>query len=33
MKDMGKVMGQASKKLAGKADGSLIAKIVRQLLA
>jgi len=33
MKDMGKVMGIASKKLAGKADGSAISVIVRQLLA
>lgn len=33
MKDMGKVMGQASKTMAGKADGSLIAGIVRQLLS
>lgn len=29
MKDMGRVMGMASKKLAGKADNSLIAKIVK----
>ena len=33
MKDMGKVMGIASKQLAGKADGSVISKIVKQLLA
>lgn len=32
-KDMGKVMGAASKELAGKADGSMIAKIVKELLA
>jgi len=30
--DMGKVMGQASKALAGKADGKTIAQIVKQLL-
>lgn len=33
MKDMGKVMGAASKKLAGSADGKTLAGIVRQLLA
>jgi uncharacterized protein YqeY len=33
MKDMGRVMGTASKQLAGKADGSTISKIVRQLLS
>ena len=33
MKDMGKVMGMASQKLAGKADGKTIASIVKQLLA
>ncbi len=33
MKDMGKVMGMASKQLAGKADGKSISKIVKQLLA
>ena len=33
MKDMGKVMGMASKKLAGKADGKTISSIVKQLLA
>ena len=30
--DMGKVMGVASKKLAGKAEGKLIAQVVRELL-
>jgi uncharacterized protein YqeY len=32
MKDLGKVMGIASKKLAGKADGKLIAEKVKELL-
>lgn len=32
MKDMGKVMGQATKQMAGKADGKAISTIVRQLL-
>lgn len=32
-KDMGKVMGVASKSLAGKADGKLISEIVKKLLA
>ena len=32
MKDMGKVMGLASKQLAGKADGKAISTIVKQLL-
>ena len=32
MKDMGKVMGMASKELAGKADNRLISKMVRGLL-
>ena len=32
-KDMGKVMGVASKALAGKADGKLISEIVKNLLA
>ena len=32
MKDMGKVMGIASKKLAGKADGKAISQIVKQML-
>lgn len=31
--DMGKVMGMASKQLAGKADGKLISEIVKKLLA
>jgi len=33
MKDMGKVMGIASKQLAGKADGRAISNIVKKLLA
>jgi uncharacterized protein len=33
MKDMGKVMGLATKQMAGKADGKVISTIVRQLLA
>lgn len=33
MKDMGKVMGMASKQLAGKADGRIISGIVKKLLA
>jgi uncharacterized protein YqeY len=32
MKEMGKVMGIASKQLAGKADGGTISKIVKKLL-
>ena len=32
MKDMGKVMGMASKQLAGKADGKTISTLVKQLL-
>lgn len=32
-KDMGKVMGTATKELAGKADGKLISQIVRSLLS
>jgi uncharacterized protein YqeY len=31
-KDMGKVMGAATKQLAGKADGKLVAEIVKKLL-
>lgn len=33
MKDMGKVMGIASKKLAGKAEGAAISGVVKKLLA
>lgn len=33
MKDMGKVMGQASQRFAGKADGKAISAIVKQLLS
>lgn len=33
MKDMGKVMGNASKQMAGKADGRTISTIVKKLLA
>ena len=33
MKDMGRVMGMASKQLAGKADGKTISTIVKQLLS
>ena len=33
MADMGKVMGSANQQLAGKADGKLIAQIVRSLLS
>lgn len=32
VKDMGKVMGIASQKLAGKADGKMIAAVVKELL-
>ena len=32
MKDMGKVMSQASEKLAGKADNKKISMIVKELL-
>jgi len=33
MKDMGKVMGVASKQLAGKADNKIISKIVKEILS
>ena len=33
MKEIGKVMGTASKQLAGKADGRVISEIVKKLLA
>jgi len=33
IKDMGKVMGIASQKLAGKADGKMIAAVVKELLS
>ena len=33
MKEMGRVMGTASKQLAGKADGRVISEIVKKLLA
>ena len=33
MKDMGKVMGQASKQMAGKAEGGTISTIVKKLLS
>jgi uncharacterized protein YqeY len=33
MKDMGKVMGQANAAMAGKADGSVVAKIVKARLS
>ena len=33
MQDMGKVMGMATKELAGKADGKTISQIVRNLLS
>jgi uncharacterized protein YqeY len=33
MKDMGKVMGIANKKIAGKADGKIIAEIVKKRLS
>lgn len=33
MQDMGKVMGMASKKLAGKADGKTIAEVVKKALS
>lgn len=33
MKDMGRVMGEANKQLAGKADGSAVAAMVKRALA
>ena len=33
MKDMGKIMGLATKELAGKADGRIISGVVKQLLS
>ncbi|MGB1247860.1 MAG: GatB/YqeY domain-containing protein [Chitinophagales bacterium] len=33
MKDMGKVMGMASKELAGRADNKIVSQIVKNLLA
>ena len=33
MKAMGQVMGEANKRFAGKADGSLVATLVKQLLS
>ena len=33
MKDMGKVMGMANKKIAGKSDGKIIAEIVKKRLS
>jgi len=33
MKDMGRVMGMASKQMAGLADGGTISAIVKRLLA
>jgi uncharacterized protein YqeY len=33
MRDMGKVMGMASKQLAGKADGKAISTVVKELLS
>ncbi len=33
MKDMGKVMGMATKKLAGKADNKIISSLVKELLS
>jgi len=33
MKDMGRVMGMASKQLAGKADGKAISTVVKKLLS
>ncbi|HMQ77321.1 MAG TPA: GatB/YqeY domain-containing protein [Flavobacteriales bacterium] len=33
MKDMGRVMGEANKQLAGRADGGILAALVKRLLA
>ncbi len=33
MKDMGRIMGMATKQLAGKAEGGIISQIVKKLLA
>jgi uncharacterized protein YqeY len=33
MRDMGKVMGATSKELAGQADGAVLSRIVKELLA
>lgn len=33
IKDMGKVMGQASRQLAGKADNKVVAEIIKKLLS
>lgn len=33
MKDMGKVMGEASKEFAGKADGKTISAVIKELLS
>lgn len=33
MQDMGKVMGEASKQLAGQADGKTISTLVKKLLS
>ncbi|TVR86698.1 MAG: GatB/YqeY domain-containing protein [Saprospirales bacterium] len=33
MKDMGRVMGEAQKKLAGRADGKTVSSVVRELLS
>ncbi len=33
MKDMGRIMGEASKEMAGKADGKMIAAVVKSLLS
>jgi uncharacterized protein YqeY len=33
MKDMGRVMGAASKQLAGKTEGKLISEIVKEVLS